>query len=232
MSQQILVAGVDGCRSGWVCFIVDVESRIASYQIFRTFVDVAEQLPSPSVIAVDIQIGLVEKGSRSCDQAARKLLGKPRGSSVFAPPVRPALHARNFQEACRLSRQANGKALSLQANAIRPKIREVDKFVKPRHQKWVVEVHPEVSFWALNGQRAMKYKKSSKEGRLERLILLQPSYPDLERYLANKEKGMAADDLIDAAVAAWTAERIANGSARPISPEEFDSKGLRMEIVY
>jgi predicted RNase H-like nuclease len=42
-----------------------------------------------------------------------------------------------------------------------------------------------------------------------------------------------ADDLLDAAVAAFTAYRVAMGRAERVPREaEFDRRGLRMEMVY
>jgi predicted RNase H-like nuclease len=90
-------------------------------------------------------------------------------------------------------------------------------------------VHPEVSFWALNGRQSLKHAKLTKEGKEERLEPLLTRYPAIRSHLAEaKISRLATDDLLDAAAAAWTAESVANG----IVPRQFDSKGLRMEIVY
>jgi predicted RNase H-like nuclease len=230
--RRIIVAGVDGCRGGWACFTVNLKTRKTGLGIYPTFAAVLSQTPRVKVFAVDIPIGLAEKGSRACDQAARKLLGQPRGSSVFPSPVRAALLAKTYEEACRLSRRAHGKALSRQTDAIRPKIGEVDELMTPERQQWIFEVHPEVSFWALRDGKPMKHKKSSKKGRRERLNLLLRYYPDLQGLLGGLDSKQAApDDLLDAAAAAWTAERIADGSASSVL-EEFDARGLRMDIVY
>jgi len=51
-----------------------------------------------AVLAIDIPIGLLD-GPRACDKAARKLLGQPRGSSVFPALSRPALGAQTYPEA-------------------------------------------------------------------------------------------------------------------------------------
>jgi predicted RNase H-like nuclease len=42
-----------------------------------------------------------------------------------------------------------------------------------------------------------------------------------------KRAQIGEDDLLDAAVAAWTAESVARG----VVSREYDTKGLRMEIV-
>jgi len=75
------VAGVDGCRGGWIC--VHQDQGLIEGKIFEYFQQVIDYLGPESVIAVDIPIGLPAKGSRSCDKAARKILGWPRACCVF-----------------------------------------------------------------------------------------------------------------------------------------------------
>ena len=228
-----LVAGVDGCRSGWLCFALARRAREARVLISSDFVTLLEELGQPQIVTVDIPIGLVENGSRQCDLAARKVLGKQRRSSVFPAPIRAALSAHSYSEACNLSRQVSGKALSKQSYAILPKIREIDSWVTTERQAWLHEVHPEVCFWALNGREPMKCKKSSSEGRRDRLMQLSPIYPELKSKLASlNRKAAAPDDLLDAAAACWTAERILNGTAGSLCGLEVDTRGLRMGITY
>jgi predicted RNase H-like nuclease len=97
-------------------------------------------------LAIDIPIGLLD-GSRACYKAARKLLGQPRGTSVFAAPCRAALTV----EASAINRWKTVRGLSQQAFHIGPKIKEVDDAMTPDRQQWAFEVHPEVCFWALAG---------------------------------------------------------------------------------
>jgi predicted RNase H-like nuclease len=227
--QNGSVIGVDGCPAGWVCFHVDLQSRRTETRVVSDISEVMTTLPRPRLVAIDIPIGLPAKGSRACDIAVRKMLGKPRSNSVFPAPVRAVLNARNYEEACALALQAHGKSLSRQAFEIIRKIREVDELMTANLQTWVFEVHPEVSFWALNGKRSLNYGKLTREGRDERFALLLPHYPQIEQHIAElKPKGVGGDDLLDAGAAAWTAERVATGEV----PRQFDSKGLRMEIVF
>lgn len=198
-----------------------------------SFTSLVRRKPSPKVIAVDIPIGLWEKGDRECDNAARAMVGPGRSSSVFPPPPRSALKARDYDEARRLSIDASGKSLSKQTFGIMGKIRELDEWITPRRQKRVHEVHPEVSFWALNGCMLLNYSKKSSEGREERLRLLRPHFKGVDDLLKGIDRKTAsADDLIDAAAALWTARRIASGKAFHLRSYTRDSRGLRMEIVY
>jgi predicted RNase H-like nuclease len=148
---------------------------------------------------------------------------------VFPAPVRATLAAKNYEQACQLSLSAHGKSMSKQAYEIIAKIREVDELMTPELQTWVFEVHPEVSFYALNERQSLKHSKHEREGNDERIQLLLPHYPEIQRHLGELKRGrIGEDDLLDAAVAAWTAEMVATG----VVPRQFDSKGLRMEIVY
>src|SRR6266700_814257 len=87
MRGMLPVAGVDGCRAGW---LVVHGGRAA---VCTDFAEVLTALPDDAVVAVDMPIGLVdehEPGGRAVDRAARARLGAKR-SSVFSPPPRCAL---------------------------------------------------------------------------------------------------------------------------------------------
>jgi predicted RNase H-like nuclease len=222
------IAGVDGFRRGWFVILVNhaqghvIETR---HHVCSSFKEVLNLIPAPKVIAVDIPIGLLdtpEIGGRECDREARRLLKRPRASSVFSPPIREYLLAQNFSETT---------GLSIQAFGILRKIREVDEQMTPELQDRVHEVHPEVSFYQLAG-RAMQHNKKKPDGREERLNALSNIFPDIrEKVLEGRALGVPYDDVIDAYAAAWTGMRIENGIAKrfPENPP-VDSKKLRMEI--
>jgi predicted RNase H-like nuclease len=198
------VAGIDGCRGGWVAFKVELPSRTTSVEVVDLPATLRNRPLGLACIAIDIPIGLLD-GSRACDKAARKLLGWPRRNSVFSPPCRAALYACNYQQGCSVNRQVLGKKLTLQAWGIAAKIRQVDDAITPDCQQWAFEVHPEVCFWALAAKHPMMHRKKIEDGVNERLALLRPVFPDIERHLQNRPSGVAKDDLLDAAAAAWTA---------------------------
>jgi predicted RNase H-like nuclease len=122
--------------------------------------------------------------------------------------------------------------MSQQAWGIAPKIRQVDDAIKPDCQQWAFEVHPEVCFWALNRRRPMKHNKKTREGSLERLALLRGVFPRIENHLANPPPRVGADDLLDAAAAAWSAVRLHNAEALPVCTPEHDEKDLSVAIWY
>lgn len=228
----MIVAGVDGCRAGWVAFKVELPSLATSVEI----VDLPELLSSRPddllCLAIDIPIGLLDC-SRPCDKAARKLLGQPRGTSVFAAPCRAALSATTHAAASQINREKTGRGLSQQAFGIIPKIKQVDDAIRAECQRWAFEVHPEVCFWALNQRRPMAHNKKTSEGASERVSLLRPIFPDIDRHLAaNRPPRVGADDLVDAAAAAWTGLRFHNAAAQQVCPPECDKKGLGVVIWY
>jgi predicted RNase H-like nuclease len=98
----------------------------------------------------------------------------------------------------------------------------------------VREVHPEVSFYFLNGERPMSAAKTKVAGRAERLSLLREWSGEavVNALASRRELGCKVDDVMDAFVALWTAERIASGSAVSIPPQPpLDAYGLRMEML-
>jgi predicted RNase H-like nuclease len=96
------VAGVDGCRGGWMVVLAQVAGGAGlpgrmSSRLCATFEEVLALPERPVSVAVDMPIGLLERaapGGRPCDREARTMLGRPRASSVFSPPTRKALAAR------------------------------------------------------------------------------------------------------------------------------------------
>jgi predicted RNase H-like nuclease len=102
----------------------------------------------------------------------------------------------------------------------------------PELQERVREVHPEVSFWVLNGSRPIGQSKKTTGGRAQRCRLLRKVFAEVDSILTGMEgPGCAADDALDAFVAAWTAAQAVceKTSTLPENPV-CDSRGLRMEM--
>lgn len=177
----------------------------------------------------------LEVGGRAGDRAARKLLGRPRASSVFPAPTRSVLAATSWEDACGRSRASGpkGKALSKQTYAILPKIREVDEFLqgRPELRDVVREIHPEVSFHELAG-KPMTHRKGSTAGRRERERELASLFPELDLIeKAGRDQGLPIEDILDATVACWSALRLARGEGRSLPDViPLDTTGLPMAI--
>jgi predicted RNase H-like nuclease len=189
-------------------------------------------------IGVDIPIGLMFTGQRAADVAARRFM-PGKGSSVFPAPHPEMRYERVYREALERSKMLIGKGLSRQAFAILPKIAEVNDYLTPELQGRIFEVHPEVSFTALNGGIPLKSRKSTAAGFDERRALLTARSglaPVPDRKLASKiapGKRVDADDTLDAIVAAWTTRRVAEKIAQSLPAEpEIGFRGLRAQIFY
>ena len=110
------------------------------------------------------------------------------------------------------SRRRYGSGISAQGFALLKNIREADA-VAQKDQRFH-EVHPEVTFCAMNGGTPLKFTKKSWNGQEERIALLAKWGITIPSRLPEQGAGnIPADDLLDAAAAAWTADRIARSEA-------------------
>jgi predicted RNase H-like nuclease len=230
------VAGVDGAPGGWA--VVSLEAERCCIRKVGHFSEIFYSGSSPEIVAVDVPIGLLDAfaaGGRRCDREASKFVGPKRTSSVFSAPVRLVLQASTYEEACKVSRDSadNGGAISRQTWAIVCKIKEVDDHLQrcPALREIVREVHPEVCFREL-ADRPMNFSKKKRKGREERLQELRRCFHDLDDILTKgRKEGLASEDILDAAVACWSALRLADGKGRSlIEPVPRDSAGLPMTI--
>ena len=238
------VAGVDGCPGGWLVVVRRLGSADgAQARLVATFAEVLALPEQPAIIAVDMPIGLAARtvlGGRPADIAARSRLG-PRQSSVFAVPSRAAVMQAEYRAACDAAFATSDppRKVSKQCFNLFPKIREIDALMTPELQDRVLECHPELSFWALNGEAPLSEPKKVKSRghppglELRRRLLSAAGYAAeflLDR-TAFKASQVGPDDLLDASACAWSAARIARGEGRrfPADPP-LDETGLRMEI--
>ncbi|HEX5368565.1 MAG TPA: DUF429 domain-containing protein, partial [Dehalococcoidia bacterium] len=171
-----LVAGVDGCRGGWVCVTAQIEDsslHMETCSVAARFELLIEATRACAAVAVDIPIGLSEEGRRQADFEARRCIG-PRRSSVFPAPARCLVTAAgSYDELNALSKQVCGRGISRQTCNILAKIVEADACMTPELQQRIVEAHPEVAFWSLNGCVHLEHAKLRPEGLEQRLGLLE-----------------------------------------------------------
>lgn len=232
------IAGVDGCRDGWLVILEDVTSGELSSEVMQTIGDLLRLHPGPEVVAIDIPLGLTQAGPRACDRLARRLLGRPRASSVFPAPLRPALRATSREQASEITRAIDGRGVSAQAWGLYARVREADEILQanPQLQGVVYEVHPEVSFMHWNGGRPLAESKKSPAGRALRARLVAGHFGAraLAAVRAAHPRGQVADDdILDAFAALWTAQRLWRGFAVALpDPPPRDATGLRMGIWY
>lgn len=208
-----MYAGVDGCREGWVGFVLPDERVIEGHS---TFAGLMEQLAAlgVEVVSVDMPCSVPKRGARPCDLAVKQALG-PFGASLFITPTAAALAAPTQAEATRINRALGGTGVSAQAFALRHKIAEVAAASWPVP---LVEVHPELTFQVLG---PVTHRKRSWAGLRERVEVLERH--GLHPGAWECGNWAAADDTLDAAAAALSAARFAVGRAEQFGPDEGET---------
>ena len=233
------LAGVDGCRGGWMVAFVQSHTAAIRLRVVPRFADIVTAPEQPAIIAIDMPIGLPERagpGGRDAEVAVRPLLGA-RQSSVFSVPSRRAIYAADYGAACAIALETSEppRKVSRQTFMLAPKIREVDAALRADAAlaERVYEVHPEVAFWRLNGERPLEEPKRVKSspygpGLNLRRGLLAAAGLSVE---VEKLPGAGADDVLDALACAAVARRIFSATAQPF-PRDVprDAHGLRMAI--
>lgn len=205
-SVAMSVVGVDGCKRGWIAIALDDAGRTRGHFV-EHLDNVDEVIAGVHAVAIDIPIGLPSTGRRQADDAARDFLG-PRRNSVFYAPVREAITAATHAEASAISRRITGHGISQQSFALAPKIVEAERWAASTTVP-VWEVHPEVSFAVMLGHPA-EHPKSTWSGLGERLDALRDAGIILDD-IGSAGAMAGADDVLDAAVAAWSAARLYRG---------------------
>lgn len=209
-----MLAGVVPCTDGWVVAgakLVGVSLHPEPPSVVPTLRDVLDHIPSYAVIALAAPIGLPAEpvpGGRSCDRAARRLVGFPRMGAIASAPGRSELE------------RADPRVDVVTRRAL-PRIAEVDAEVQPYRQRTVYAVHPELCFFQLAGDRALVHAKRSKDGLAERTALLVARVAGVDRALAEPVKGATDAQVLDALAALWTSRRIAARAAAriPMDPD-------------
>jgi predicted RNase H-like nuclease len=210
------VAGVDGCRIGWVVATMD------GVAVSRSFATIADA--NFAVVAVDMPIGLPDTWGRAADRAARAFI-RPRGACIFPAPPRPLLAFDTYADANDACKATYERGLTRQSFNLFPKLREVDAVIDATNQNRFAEASPECSFRALTG--SVLAPKRTREGREARRVALEAEFGPIER----RVPGARTDDVLDAYALLWTAHRHAAGMAICLAGDEIDGRGLVMRIV-
>lgn len=237
------VAGIDGCRTGWMAALMALDDPAsARLRVAPTLAEILDGPETPAVVAVDMPIGLPDRtlgSGRIPEQLVRPLLGA-RQSSVFAIPSRAAVHAADYGEACALAIATSDppRKVSRQGFNLFPKIREIDALLRARPAlvPRLFEIHPELAFWSLNGQRPVpepKKVKSRPHGpglALRRALLASAGLPAVLTKAA-PPSGAGEDDLIDALAGLTVALDLATGGGQSFpDPPGRDAHGLPVAI--
>ncbi len=206
--------GIDGTRDGWIAAEYLGDGWSLEYG------ESLEKIEFDSAL-VDIPVGLPENSTRLCDSAAIKYLSPERHYSVFNCPVREAVYAETYEQACEINESRTGKRISRQAWNIVPKVREADETAQ-KHK--INEAHPEVFFKSIR-KESVKHSKNSQEGLEARLeVLKQFGKADSP----GSDLPCTEDDAVDAMV--LSLGKIFKLKKLPEAPDT-DAEGIEMKIM-
>jgi predicted RNase H-like nuclease len=220
---------VTPCAPGWL--VASAKLHGATFapeapRVLELFTEVLDERPSFSVIALNAPVGYVDDvqvGGRTCDRMARALLGR-RGSTVHNAPTRGSLLREDVV--------VTDDRLDAITNVLLRRYREVAAEMAPYRQRTVFEVHPELSFYQINGDVPLRWSKKTEAGCEERIALLKKRVPGAERILEAELEDVPISHLLDVTAMLWTARRIfARAGTRLPTDPEWDDQGLRMEFV-
>lgn len=221
-----MLAGVDGCRGGWVVAVAE-DWPPRNLNIFRVenIQEVIEKTKDFKAVCIDMPIGLDKV--RQCDVIARKLL--QRGASrVFSAPIRESLVTESYPEFLEVHKKVMGKGISKQAWNITKKIIEVDNIMTPELQEVYLEFHPEISWLKFTGRVLTSKHKS--EGIQERINAIPF---DMDYESKRKELKVNLDDILDAIIGIASAKgSLESKNNRIPNILQYDPKGLRMEMWF
>jgi predicted RNase H-like nuclease len=235
-----IVLGVDARRpEAWVGVELD-DGSLASIARYDSLEELLGEAEHADVVAVDVPIGHDDPqgeargGRRAADQAAREALGEAAERVFWTPP--PAVFEAEDHEAAKRRAEAAGWPTPREPMfAGRSRLRAVNEAAE--HDDRFVEVHPEISYMALH-EAAGEGGPLSAYGRgpratYERLQLLAEAGLRPTRSLGGVGR-MSPRDVLEASIAAWSADRVARGEAGqlPGDPPEDPRTGRPVRIVY
>lgn len=227
------VVGLDGCRRGWVAVRIDGQSRTIHFLTESdSAIDELLRLQFRRA-AVDMPIGLPERGYRDCDIEARKLLGA-NASRVFLGARRGMLTAQSQAKLNAALKRAGQPGVSAQLYGLKAKLGEADAFVRANPTIDLREAHPELVFQRLNKDKPVPRKRDAAGIDLRRELLRRDGFANLDEWLSSPRYGSGAkpDDILDACAMAIAARDFSEARVVPRGAVPRDATGLPMRIWY
>ena len=144
---------------------------------------------------------------------------KNRACTIFTPPTLNALRTKNYIDACEVNFKECGKRISKQSWNLFPKIKEAHNFLKNNliGKVGVFEVHPELSFMAMNDMNIIEASKKTDIGKEIRIELIQKFFPTFSFELVRnkyKKNQVLDDDILDSISVLWSTQRIVDNIAQ------------------
>ncbi|MEU6083577.1 DUF429 domain-containing protein [Streptomyces sp. NPDC047108] len=223
------VMGVDACPTGWVGVVLRA-GRFASAHAAPDLHGLLDHGRDAAVVGIDIPLGLLDSRWRQADRLAAARLG-PQRARVFAVPPRPVWEEDEYAAANHRCRMVTGSGLSRQTWGLVKKLREANG-IREAGDERLHEVHPEISFAAMADGSPVTWSKKSWTGQRMRHRLLRAHGIVLPEDLGAAGR-VPPDDVLDAAAAAWSADRIARGASERLpDPPELTATGLPIAIWW
>ena len=223
----MLVAGIDVWRKRWVAVVLR-DGRYEDALVEADLDQLLGRLAGMAAIGIDMPFGLTSgTDRREADARAREFVG-PRGSAVFPTYPREVYEAQNYDAARETCLKLTEGSISRHAYALGERILELERTVVG--QREVREVHPEVSFRSMADQH-LSWAKTSWNGLHERTRLLLGQGVKLPTEIT-EIGNVGAEDVLDATAAAWSANRIANRTAKSFPDPPQTANGRQIAIWY
>lgn len=228
------LAGIDGCRRGWVVVHAPYDD-FCSAEV--SFTDDLKTFITDSRIdfaVVDIPIGFTSGPSDRDVEASMRAILKSKSSCVFNTPCREALYEDSYASASasEVNRRVLGKGMSKQTFAILPKMREMELIVRDIGQDRIREGHPEVTFAILNNGPVLLRKKDSAGEAARASLLRAKGFRSVELASTTRRLGAGKDDILDATAMLWTAKRFIEKKHMTLPPiPSLDAMSLEMSVI-
>ena len=220
-----MIIGIDGCKSGWFATWKEPSGFLKS-AVFAKHNQLVESFKDNELltIGIDLPVVLGDSIPREADRIARTLLGR-KASSIFTAPTSQMLYQPTYEAACQFSKKTFGKSISIQSWHLFPKIKDVQTVIH-HEQLTMYEIHPELSFRAMNNNEVIRESKKTSIGFLMRKRLLEKHFLTLDFKAIRTEylkKNVADDDILDALAVLWSTQRVADKQAtflpdQPLKP--------------
>lgn len=211
----------------WVAVVLR-DGEYVSAKVFRSLAVLVQDTAQASVIGIDVPIGLPPLGrAREADVEARRRVGK-LWQAVFMTASAAEFDAESYEAAVAVAHKAKYPAMSRQMWGLRSAIREV-ALISASDMR-IREVHPEASFVEIAGGTLPWPKASWNGSQMRRDLLRRVSIEIPDEIIEVRRAGIA--DVLDAAAAAWSADRITQGKARslPDPPEQLSGREVAIWV--
>ncbi len=150
----------------------NLDDQSLSFHVIKNLKDSYLKDLNLTHVGIDMPLELSPTGKRPAEVEARFLL-KKRSCTIFSPPTINALRCESYIHACEINFKECGNRISKQSWNLFPKIKEAQKFFKNKliTKPSIYEIHPELSFMAMNNMKVIELSKKTDLGRKIRIKL-------------------------------------------------------------